>query len=526
MWDKNGKTLLHLFFLLLILALIAVPALPSPLSADGPQGLRAAPLNPAFVDYMKKKQHAALKGGQAAGQASKYGYVPPSVDLSYMESLRAPAGRPLRRDEAGDAPPASFDWRTYGNVTPVKDQGAYNTGWAFANTAVMESRVSITGGPASENYSEQALACCTDPSWTYSYADRRGYGGNDYMAQDTFIKKGARPEDCQPYDTGTINNEGCSDCTPGYMTTNFVWIAMTDNTIEARNAIRTAIQTYGPVTVAYYQPDNDSNLYAGNIYYYTGSEYANNLVSIVGWDDAIEHPLDGGSGAWLAKNSRGTSWGNSGYFWLCYGKSNATDFGSLRGVKAYNSMETLYSLDEAGWVDNVGYGDITSWMANIFTASPAGNLTHVDFYTGGVSTQFDIRVYKSGNINSLGTAATTQSGACGNAPGYYSIQLNSPVALSNGQAFTVAVKMTTPDYNFPIPVENAYTGGREPPIQTYRSYIKHSDSDGWEDLGASYYWNACLRARIREHYHQTGSRNRGCLRRYGHSRNLKRDAYR
>ena len=491
MWNKNRRGFLFLLLLVITLAAVAVPALPRALSADGPQGLRVAPLNPAFVDYMKNKQRDAMKSGPAAGHVTG-GYIPPTVDLSYMEGLRAPAGQKLQRDEAGDLT-GSFRW-TSDNVTPVKDQGACKTGWAFANTSVMESRVSISGGPASENYSEQSLVCCTDPSWTALAANRCGNGGNDFMAQDTFIKKGARLEACQPYNTGNINSQGCQSCIPAYMTTDFVRVATTDTTPEAIDAIKTAIQTYGPVTVAFFY--DVAYLYTdNNTYYYTGSDPQNHIVSIIGWDDA-----EGvGSGAWLAKNSLGTTWGDSGYFWLCYGKSNATDFGSLRGVKAYDSNEKLYYWDEAGWIRSDGWGDPgdpSGWMANIFTAAPSGNLTHVDFYTGGVGTDYDIRVYKSGDIDSLGTAEVTQTGTCGDAPGYYSIPLDDPVVLSNRQAFTVTVKLTSTGYPYPIAIEEAVAGVCAPPIQDGKSYACWHEGDPWLDVAEKNSQNVCLRARV------------------------------
>jgi C1A family cysteine protease len=502
MWSKNRKGVLFLLALLTALTVIAVPAVPAALSADDSPVLQAAPLNPAFTEYLQrqrnalKAQQAATQGGTEVTPEPDYGYRPPTVDLSHIESTRDLNNSSMQAARADVTLAAAFNWKTpTDRVTSVKDQNPCGTCWTFSNINVMESKVWIDGLAADQDYSEQALNCCMDTCWTTLAANRCNAGGNDFMAQDTLIKKAARQEACQPYNTGTINAQACLTCTPTYMTTNFVWVAWNDSTVAARDAIKTAIQTYGPVTVAYYH--DNSNLYAGAKYYYTGGNYSNHAVSIVGWDDTVAHPLGGGLGAWKTKNSWGTTFGDgTGYFWLCYGKSMANSFGSLRGVKAYNSAEKLYYWDEAGWISDVGYNLTTAWMANIFTASEAGNLTHVDFYATDAGEQYDIRVYKSGNINSLGTAVATKTGTC-DVPGYYSIPLTTAVALTSGQAFTVVVKMTTTGYGLPLAYETV--GPRyNPPIQAGVSYVSYDGSD-WADLAtSSLIGNFCLRARVSE----------------------------
>ena len=451
-------------------------------SGDNPSSFRAAPQNPKFQQYMQRIRSAG----------ENYGYVPPTVDLSYMEGLSG-----AQNMEAGAGTlPSSFDWRahpTLGNrVSSVTDQNPCGTCWVFGNMAVMESKVWISQNIANPDYSEQALDCCVDPSYTGLANDRCNNGGNDLVAQDTLVKVGAKLESCQPYDTTTINSQACLGCAPQYKTTNFQWVANSDDTTADQTAIKYSIYNYGPVTVSFYI--TDSAMYAGYIYYYTGTTSPNHTVTIIGWDDNLAWPAGGGKGAWLAKNSWGAAWGNSGYFWLCYGKSNATGFGSLRGIEANNPNEKLYYWDEAGWVGNAGDGLTQAIMANIFTASPGGNLTNVDFYTPGVNTAYSIRIYLSGDINNLGSPVATQSGTCGY-PGYYSIALASPVALSNGQEFTVWCQVNTPGYGFPIPIE-ADVSGCNPPIQTGLCYAKDYDSDtSWYDLAQSG-WNSCLRARV------------------------------
>lgn len=476
-----------IFLIVLTMMLI----MPVPTLADDSNIRQIAPLNPDFLEYQQQQNiRQSMRQSTDNEFQRSYGYIPMTVNLDHIESLRETL------DVKTSTTDASFNWLSPVNrVTSVKNQGSCGTCWAFGNISVMESKSWIDGLSDNQDYSEQSLVCCTDYSLTSLASNRCDAGGNDQIAQDTLIKMGAKLETCQTYNTANIDDQGCLSCDSFYQTTNFVWVAREDTTIEAVNAIKTAIQTSGPVTVAYF--NNSSNWY-GNTYYYDGSENSNHLVNIVGWDDGISHPLGGGAGAWLVKNSWGTSFGDGGFFWLCYGKSNATDFGSLRSVKTYDANEKLYYLDEAGWLSDTGWMDETAWMANKFTVSKKGRLTHVDFYTGGVNTLYDVRIYKSSDMDNLGDIQSQKIGVCGDSPGYYSILLDSSVDLEEGQDFVVVAKMTTPGYNFPISIERIISDYSDPLIQTERSYEKHLEDDSWIDAGKEWGENACLRVRVAE----------------------------
>jgi C1A family cysteine protease len=482
---KRNKALLVVVPVVISLMLL-VSFGTQPLQAQGPEGgeeLELAAVNPDFVAFRQ------------APPAEFYGYIPPPVDLSHLKNI--PVHKATLQAQA--ALPATFDWRTTGKVTPVKNQSTCGTCWIFGTLAAVESKVLI-GESTAFDFSEQNVACCTDPSWTYLSADHCNGGGWSSLAADTLTKKGTRLESCDPYNTATIDTETCADtCTSIKLVTGYREVALT--TADIKNAV----STQGPVSIAFYYNSGHYSSNTNTYYYPNCHTAANHLVCIVGWDDTIPYPRGGGSGAWIVKNSWGTDWGGTcgygserGYFYLCYGSGNMQE-AAFYQYKNYDPLEKVYYWDEAGWVGSLGYtgGDTTSaWMANVFTVGESGTLTNVDFWATSNNASYAISIYQDGNpANGLDNLLTSQSGT-GQEAGYYSIALTSPVSVSAGQPYTIAVKMTTPSYNYPLPVEYKVTGMCSPTIQTGVSYDRHTDTGTWTDMAPSY--NACLRARVQK----------------------------
>jgi C1A family cysteine protease/uncharacterized membrane protein YphA (DoxX/SURF4 family) len=312
-----------------ILAALFLQPVTVPASAADPVPLKPqlAPLNPAFTNRASTRPQSFT----AAGEPTRaLGLIPTPIDLGHLKSLPVNRSAP----QSLTALPSSFDWRTYNKVTTVKDQGVCGTCWIFGNIASVESRALIIDGQ-SYDLSEQNLTVCTDPSYTYLSADRCGAGGELLMAPDTLTKKGARLESAQPYNPVTINTEACNDSiTTILRATDWRLVA---NSPSQTAEIKTAIYNYGPVSATYVVGSGRIFQVNGKYVYYwpNCSEDPNHLVAIVGWDDTVAHPSGGGSGTFIVKNSWGTSWGNSGYFYLAYGSANLQGIGSFHGSAGY-----------------------------------------------------------------------------------------------------------------------------------------------------------------------------------------------
>ncbi len=156
----------------------------------------------------------------------------------------------------------------------------------------------------------------------------------------------------------------------------------------------------------YYNPDNAS-------YYFDGAAgQQDHAVDIVGWDDnyaATNFSEDywtdqpPGNGAFIVRNSWGTSWGDNGYFYVSYYDTNFAYqlnavFNDAESTSNYNAV---YQYDPLGWVNGIGYGDgsITDWAANKFTATASAQLAAVGFYAAEPGTSYT--VYAGSSLSSL-----------------------------------------------------------------------------------------------------------------------------
>ena len=268
--------------------------------------------------------------------------------------------------------------------------------------------------------------------------------------------------------------------------------------------IKQAVMTYGACYISFYWADSYYNA-AHYAYYYPSATGTNHAVTLIGWDDNFDknnfNPVPAGNGAFLIKNSWGTSWGQNGYFWISYYDATFlyhTSAAVFTGESTEN-YSGIYQYDPLGWVNTWGWNSATptvAYCANIFTAASSNPLKAVATYATSSSCSYTISVYTSvtaGNPIS-GNLMATKSGTL-ISPGYYTIPLDSTVPLTSGQLFSVVVRYETPGYNWPMPTEEVYSGYSSSATasagQSYWSYNGTSWSDAYDATSKR---NVCIKA--------------------------------
>ncbi|MCD6379464.1 hypothetical protein J7M07_03350, partial [bacterium] len=376
-----------------------------------------------------------------------FGYFPPPVDLSHLIPTRPLLG----------ATASSWDWRTNGGVTSVKNQSPYGTCWAFAACGDLESKVLINESFTAD-YSELNIQAC-NPT-TYHNCD---VGGNAWISNNYFSLLGSVNETCDPY-PGGCPNPTCINPACDFFKQVREWKLIPNDV----TAIKNAVQTYGPVYTSMYASFPAFGSYDGTFCLtYTGTETTNHAVLIVGWDD----DMCGGNGAWIVKNSWGTSWGDNGYFYIHYGDASiGSNSNVITRYVNYDPNETIHYYDEYGWWTSVGYGDGHDWgLMELINTSANEYLKKVSFSATAAPCTYTINVYddfSGGAVSNLlsGPVTATLSEA-----GYYTVDLPSPLLLTIGDPVYIEAELNTGSYGYPIPCDDSG------PMETNKSFIS---SDG------------------------------------------------
>ena len=379
---------------------------------------------------------------------------------------------PALNDAEINALPERYDLREHGLVSEVKNQGDFGTCWTFAASAALET--SLIKNEPFVDLSEFHLAYFTffgdNTPDNVDTTDIIGGGHTSFAAASYARWFGPVKEEVLPYDTaGQITPDPALQNRHDYLVTEmdiinpFSYefgkpdeiIRFSDDEIKHMIAGGNAVNISMCYSEEYYNPGTYS-------YYDRTSDHG---VLIVGYDDNFDrenfNDAPPGNGAWIVKNSWGTNWGDSGFFYLSYYDKSIFNTCCLKAEKS-GRFQTNYQHDELFYSAGVS-PDRTDpkkgYMANVFTAENDEYITGAGFYTTDNNASYEISVCTdllydtdpSSGIQSDITAGTEKYA------GYHTVTLNDPVKVKKGEKFAVICRLENPKNYYPIPLEASVT---------------------------------------------------------------------
>lgn len=437
------------------------------------------------------------------------GLIPSPVDLSHLSPVNM--DDMLSNEEYGtiysditatglEVYPSRYDLRDSNGVTAVSDQGSAGACWAFSTLASLESYLLHNQSETwdlSENNAKNILVSSNQDGFDRIHDG----GGNNLVAAAYFTRwDGPVLESADPYND--LLGISPSNTT---VAKHVQEIMILPGVNHSDNLFKWMITNYGAISVTMWFDNSYFNSENNTYYYYDEIGHINHGVTLVGWDDNFDQnkftPAAPGNGALIIKNSWGDNWGEDGYFYISY-------YDTVTGVdtKRYNrnflftaenvsNHDYIYQYDSLGLTTSRGYtNNTTAYGANVFTATTNETLEAVSFYTVDSNSFYNLSVYldpEVGPVNSSGPVAV-KNGSISLA-GYHTIDLDTNVSLLEGQNFSVVVEFTTPDYNYPVPIESPISGySSNAHAEAGQSYMSQTGTE-WTDL-SEYNANICIKA--------------------------------
>ena len=193
---------------------------------------------------------------------------------------------------------SSIDWRQYGAVTSVKNQGQCGSCWTFAVAAAYETCQKIAGNQI-DNLSEQEILDC----------DRTDYGCNGGYPANAFKWIQQNGGICQLAKYNYVGYQQ-SYCYKSYCSNYGKRITKYTNVYRTEGGLQAAVCT-GAVTVAIQADQQAFQFYKSGVLTGSCGTQLDHAVTVVGFG------YQGNQQYWLIKNSWGTGWGDGGYIKLC-----------------------------------------------------------------------------------------------------------------------------------------------------------------------------------------------------------------
>lgn len=422
---------------------------------DEPQ---VSPINPDYIKYIESKKNGLFKNINSEGFYNSI--TPHPTDMNFDISQKYKSNFQL---------PDVYDLRDLGFVTSIKDQRTCNTCAFFAAYGSLESTLTKKGYGFLDLSEEHAR-------YSHGFINHPCEGGANWKKISAYLLRGDGPmlEEAYPYDENSIelgesliSNWG--DISPRIMFTYAESFQNNSDIIKEKiiedGGVYSSLKWYG----SFYDWYNNTD----HTFFFNNDENAetdaSHAVVLIGWDNYLQ--TAGGSGAWLAKNSWGTDFGDDGYFYISYQDAfvNST-IASWSSVMDWYGYMNIHYYDELGWLSNLGWSsdtDNTAYALVKFEIPEGETLIGVGTYLNSPEASANIRIFNEFSGEELTEPITEVITITGKSPiidvrsksGYKAHFFDLEKIPTHRNPFYILSGYTTPNYSYPIPIEKYIEGG-------------------------------------------------------------------
>lgn len=419
--------------------------------------------------------------------------------------------------------PVRFDLRNvdgHNYVTPVKNQSG-GTCWTHGTMASLESNVLMSGLSWIAYLPSQGYPCMDEYhlDWWNGFNQHYNadilplsgqglavHNGGDYLVAAAYFARGDGAID-RYLTTGVLYAGSYTypatyrDSTYDYYFPREIEWLTAGPELEKIDVIKGVLQTDGAVATAICWTSGFYNATRNSFYQPASNDLLpNHSVTIVGWDDTLTTQAPE-RGAWLCKNSWGTSWGQGGYFWISYlDKTAGKDL--EMGAVVFRDIEitgprTVYYHDYHGWRDT---REGCQKAINAFTALDDRMVSEASFISAADNVAYTLEIFDdfdvtTGPVNLLASA----QGTVGHV-GLYTVTLDRQLRFRRPDDFFITLQLSEGGMPFDRTSQVPVLLGTEFDDVIVRSTAAPGESYYWDDntwhdmYGVDSTANFCMKA--------------------------------